>query len=125
MPYKEYKVKKVLFTIGDVAEIVGERLYGRRQILTSTLRFWEEEFTPWLNPERITSRKRRREEGPLKYKERRYRRTDIEKLIQIAELLCIEGYTLYGAKRQIILKQKAKGTGRVPRFNKFKMNHYE
>jgi DNA-binding transcriptional MerR regulator len=122
MPYKEYKVKKVVFTIGDVAEILQEYL-GGRQVLTSTIRFWEDEFTPWLTPNRKGGRKREPREGTFKWNDRRYRKDHIEKFIKVVDLLYKEGYTLYGAKRQLLLnpgREKHK-----PKFDNFKMMHYE
>lgn len=74
------------FRIGAVAEIVGVSL--------PTLRYWETEFKLWVRPER--SRGGRRV----------YSRRQVDRLIQIRDLLYVEGYTIRGAKRRL----KAEGS---------------
>ena len=44
MPYKEYKPEKLYYSIGEVAEILGES--------TSLVRFWSDTFTDFVKPER-------------------------------------------------------------------------
>ncbi|MCS7301429.1 MAG: MerR family transcriptional regulator [Fimbriimonadales bacterium] len=57
-----------------------------------TIRYWEREFAEFLNPVRTQGG------------QRRYRREDIEVLIEIRRLLKEELYTIAGAKR--VLSQK-------------------
>jgi len=71
---------KLYFRINDVAEITGLAPY--------ILRYWESEF-PMLRPERD-------EKG-----ERRYRKSDIELILQIKKLVYEEKYTLAGACKQL------------------------
>lgn len=59
---------------------------------THTIRYWEREFGEFLNPVRTAGG------------QRRYRREDIEVLMEIKRLLKEELYTVAGAKR--ILSQK-------------------
>lgn len=44
MPYKEYKPEKLYYSIGEVAEILGES--------TSLVRFWSDTFSDFVRPER-------------------------------------------------------------------------
>jgi DNA-binding transcriptional MerR regulator len=44
MPYKENKVEKLFYTIGEVAEILGEN--------TSLVRFWSQKFPQYIKPAR-------------------------------------------------------------------------
>ncbi|PKP37722.1 MAG: MerR family transcriptional regulator [Bacteroidetes bacterium HGW-Bacteroidetes-14] len=44
MPYKEYKPEKLYYTIGEVAEIIGEN--------TSLVRFWAQKFPEYIKPAR-------------------------------------------------------------------------
>ena len=44
MPYKEYKPEKLYYSIGEVAEILGES--------TSLVRFWSDSFPEFVRPER-------------------------------------------------------------------------
>ncbi|MDW8106464.1 MAG: MerR family transcriptional regulator [Armatimonadota bacterium] len=57
-----------------------------------TIRYWEREFTEFLSPVRTAGG------------QRRYRREDIEVLLEIKRLLKEELYTIAGAKR--VLRQK-------------------
>ena len=71
---------KLYFKISEVAKILGVEAY--------VLRFWESEF-PMLAPKKT--------EGG----HRTYRRKDLEKLLQIKELLYEKGFTISGAKKQL------------------------
>ncbi len=51
MPYKEYKPEKLYYSIGEVAEILGES--------TSLVRFWSDTFTDFVKPERNRKGNRR------------------------------------------------------------------
>ena len=44
MPYKEYKPQKLFYSIGEVAELLGES--------TSLVRFWSDTFSDSVKPER-------------------------------------------------------------------------
>lgn len=125
MPYKEHYVEKVRFTIGEAAEILGH-FFGGKKVATSAIRFWEMEFDPFLKP----MRKRKRAystDGKLYFevKERSYKHEDIDKLITVAKLLYVEGYTIYGAKRQLVLNAKDYGLLRAPKFKKFILENHD
>lgn len=80
MPYKEIKEEdlKVYWTIGEVAEILGE--------YTSALRYWETEF-PWLNPKKN------------KKGNRQYTKKDINQISDIHLLLHKIGMTAEGVRQ--------------------------
>jgi DNA-binding transcriptional MerR regulator len=80
--------EKLFFRINEVSDITGIPSY--------ILRFWETEF-PMLKPERD-------EKG-----ERRYRKSDIELILQIKKLVYEEKYTLAGARKQLKLLRKGSG----------------
>ena len=80
MPYKEFKIEKVFFSIGEVAEMFD--------LPTSTLRYWEQEF-------QILKPKRNRKGT------RYYTKRDIENLRLIYHLVKERGLTLKGAKLKI------------------------
>ncbi len=44
MPYKEFKIEKLYYTIGEVAEILDEN--------TSLVRFWAQKFPEFIKPAR-------------------------------------------------------------------------
>lgn len=44
MPYKEFKIEKLYYTIGEVAEILNEN--------TSLVRFWAQKFPEFIKPAR-------------------------------------------------------------------------
>ncbi|MCK9305008.1 MAG: MerR family transcriptional regulator [Bacteroidales bacterium] len=44
MPYKEFKIEKLYYPIGEVAEILGES--------TSLVRFWAQKFPEYIKPAR-------------------------------------------------------------------------
>ena len=77
MPYKEYKPEKLYYSIGEVAEILGES--------TSLVRFWSDTFTDFVRPER--NRKGNR----------RFRPADVENLKIIHHLVKDLKMTLDGA----------------------------
>lgn len=77
MPYVEKEIKKIYFTIGEVAEHFG--------VATSLIRFWESEFSI-LHPKKN------------KKGNRQYTNSDIEKLKLIYHLVKSRGFTLNGAK---------------------------
>ena len=77
MPYKEYKPQKLYYSIGEVAEILGES--------TSLVRFWSDTFTEFVRPER--NRKGNRKFTP----------SDVENLKIIHHLVKDMKMTLDGA----------------------------
>jgi DNA-binding transcriptional MerR regulator len=80
MPYKEIKVEKLYYTIGEVAEML--------EVPVSTVRFWENEFDILK---------------PMKNKKgnRLFTPADIKNLKIIYHLLKDEGMTLSGAKKKL------------------------
>lgn len=68
--------------IGAVAEITGVEVH--------TLRYWEREFEPFLNPVRT--------EGG----QRRYRPEDIRTVLSIKRLLRDEMFSIAGARRHLL-----------------------
>ena len=77
MPYMEYKPEKLYYSIGEVAEILGES--------TSLVRFWSDTFTDFVKPER--NRKGNR----------RFHPSDVENLRIIHHLVKDQRMTLEGA----------------------------
>ncbi|POY36010.1 MerR family transcriptional regulator [Solitalea longa] len=77
MPYKEREIKKLYYTIGEVADMFN--------VSTSHIRFWEKEFDI-LQPKK--NKKGNRLFSP----------EDIENLKIIYHLVKEKGYTLQGAK---------------------------
>ncbi len=77
---------KLYFRMGEVSRILGVEPY--------VLRFWESEF-PMLAP-------RKSDTG-----HRRFRRQDVETLLQIKHLLYEKRFTIEGA-RQLLAKRKQK-----------------
>ena len=82
---------KLYFPIREVAELTGVEAY--------VLRFWEKEF-PMLSPVKESSG------------HRRYRRKDIEMVLEIKRLLYDQGFTIPGARARL---QKA-SSGALPLF---------
>ena len=80
MPYKEKKVEKLYYTIGEVAELLN--------VPVSTIRFWENEFDI-LKP-------RKNKKG-----NRLFMPGDLRNLTIIHHLLKEKGMTLAGTKKQI------------------------
>lgn len=73
---------KVYFRIGEVGRILGVEPY--------VIRYWESEFKT-LRPRRTRS------------DQRLYKRTDIEALLTIRDLLYKEKFTIAGAKKKLSL----------------------
>ncbi|MCD6384645.1 MerR family transcriptional regulator [Candidatus Sumerlaeota bacterium] len=81
---------KLFYKIQEVSDITGVKPY--------VLRYWETEF-PTLNPEKDER------------DQRRYRKSDIELILQIKHLLYEERYTIAGARQRLqseFKKPKAK-----------------
>ena len=77
MPYKEFEVKKIYYSIGDVAQMFN--------VNTSLIRYWETEFSI-LKPQKN------------KKGNRLFTIEDIDNLKIIYHLVKEKGYTLQGAK---------------------------
>jgi DNA-binding transcriptional MerR regulator len=80
IPDKEY------FRIGEVSKILGVEPY--------VVRYWESEFKN-VKPERTRS------------DQRLFRRKDVRQLLLVKHLLYIEGFTVNGAKRQLMKMKNA------------------
>ncbi len=80
MPYKEPKIEKLYYSIGEVAEMFD--------VNTSLIRFWEKEFDI-LKP-------RKNKKG-----NRLFTREDLENLHIIYHLVKERGMTLKGAKKKM------------------------
>jgi DNA-binding transcriptional MerR regulator len=80
MPYKEKKIEKLYYSIGEVAEMLD--------VPVSTVRFWENEFDILK---------------PMKNKKgnRLFTQADIKNLKIIHHLVKEEGMTLSGAKKKV------------------------
>ncbi len=80
MPYKEKKIEKLYYSIGEVAEMLD--------VPVSTVRFWENEFDILK---------------PMKNKKgnRLFTAADIKNLRIIHHLVKREGMTLAGAKKKV------------------------
>jgi DNA-binding transcriptional MerR regulator len=83
MPYKERKVEKLYYSIGEVAEML--------EVPVSTIRFWENEFDILK---------------PMKNKKgnRLFTPADIKNLKILHHLVKDEGMTLSGAKKKLAVK---------------------
>lgn len=80
MPYKEKKVEKLYYSIGEVADIFG--------VNTSLIRFWEKEFD-------IIKPKKNKKGN------RFFTLQDIENIRLIYHLVKEKGLTLSGAKKKL------------------------
>lgn len=81
MPYKEVKVEKLFYTIGEVAEILGEN--------ASLVRFWSQKFPQYIKPARN------------KKGNRLFTSQDLSNLRIIHYLVKERGMTLEGAARRL------------------------
>jgi DNA-binding transcriptional MerR regulator len=80
MPYKEQKIEKLFYTIGEVADMFG--------VNTSLIRYWEKEFDI-IKPQRN------------KKGNRLFTKKDVENFYIIFHLVKERGLTLEGAKRKM------------------------
>jgi DNA-binding transcriptional MerR regulator len=83
MPYKEKKIEKLYYSIGEVAEML--------EVPVSTVRFWENEFEALK---------------PMKNKKgnRLFTQSDVKNLRIIHHLLKDEGMTIAGVKKKLTEK---------------------
>lgn len=80
MPYKKPNIEKIIFSIGEVAGMLGES--------TSTIRYWENQFEA-LKPQKN------------KKGNRLFTKTDIEIVKLIHYLVKTRGLTIKGAKMKL------------------------
>ena len=80
MPYKEKKIEKLFYTIGEVAEMFD--------VNTSLIRYWEREFDI-IKPQRN------------KKGNRLFSKNDVDNFFIIYHLVKERGLTLEGAKRKL------------------------
>ncbi|MEZ5103305.1 MAG: MerR family transcriptional regulator [Draconibacterium sp.] len=80
MPYKKPTIEKVIFTIGEVAEMIGEN--------TSLIRYWENNFDI-LKPQKN------------KKGNRLFTKDDVETVKLIHHLVKERGLTLKGAQQKL------------------------
>ncbi len=80
MPYKKPKIEKIFFTIGEVADMIGEN--------SSLIRYWENQFDA-LKPNKN------------KKGNRLFSKSDIETVKLIHYLVKERGLTLKGAKQKL------------------------
>jgi DNA-binding transcriptional MerR regulator len=85
MPYKEKKVEKLYYSIGEVSKMLG--------VPVSTVRFWENEFEI-LKP-------RKNKKG-----NRLFTQQDVKNLKLIYHLVKEKGMTLAGARKQLSEKRE-------------------
>jgi len=78
------------FRIGEVAKLAG--------VTPSVLRFWETEF-PSLRPHKTRAG------------QRLYRRADVERVMQIRDLLYDRGFTIAGARQALRAQGRDKDDG--------------
>lgn len=80
MPYKEKKIEKLYYSIGEVSRMLN--------VPVSTVRFWENEFNILK---------------PMKNKKgnRMFTATDVKNLLIIHRLLKEEGMTMAGVKKKL------------------------
>lgn len=78
--------EKLFYRINEVSSIT--------QIKPYVLRYWESEF-PMLSPEKDEN------------DQRRYRRGDIELILEIKRLLYVEKFTIAGARKQLRQNQES------------------
>jgi DNA-binding transcriptional MerR regulator len=88
MPYQEKQIEKKYFTIGEVAHQLG--------VATSLLRFWEQEFLDYIKPGRYHKAGRNN---------RKYTLSDIEDVKKIYYLVKVLGFTLAGARHELIRQE--------------------
>jgi DNA-binding transcriptional MerR regulator len=81
MPYKEVKIEKIYYTIGEVAEMLGES--------TSLVRFWSNKLSDVIRPQK--NRKGNRLFLP----------DDVENFKILHRLIKNQGMTLEGARKRI------------------------
>lgn len=91
MPYREHKVKRIYFRIGEVCEKINKRLElsGKRAVVPSMLRFYEA-FHITLRPSKYA-----------KNGTRLYRKAEIDTITRFIRILKTKWFTLDGAVQVI------------------------
>ena len=84
---------KLYFRIGEVARLCRVPAY--------VLRFWETEF-PQLKPNKSSTG------------QRMYRRNEVEHALRIKHLLYREGFTIPGARQQLLAERRKRAQGELP-----------
>src|SRR5436190_14053379 len=84
---------KLYFRIGEVARLCRVPAY--------VLRFWETEF-PQLKPNKSSTG------------QRMYRRNEVEHALRIKHLLYREGFTIPGARQQLLAERRKRVQGELP-----------
>src|SRR5205823_327580 len=84
---------KLYFRIGEVARLCRLPAY--------VLRFWETEF-PQLKPNKSSTG------------QRMYRRAEVEHALRIKHLLYREGFTIPGARQQLLAERRKRLQGELP-----------
>ncbi len=82
----ESEIKKLYYSISEVSKIIGLKQY--------VLRYWQTEF-PTLSPKKNRAGNRI------------YRQKDIDEVLKIKSLLYDQGYTIKGARQQILVDQQS------------------
>ncbi len=85
MPYKKPEIKKIYYTIGEIAEMF--------EVNTSLVRYWEQEFD-------ILKPKKNKKGNRL------FTEQDVDNLFLIYHLVKEKGFTLQGAKDQLKTRNK-------------------
>ncbi len=86
--------EEMMYSIAQVNAITG--------VAKPTIRFWEKEFSEFLNPLRTQGN------------QRRYNRADIEMIERINHLVRNEGFTLEGARRKLETEMAAEVSSPLP-----------
>ena len=81
-----FEARKLYYRIGEVCRVVG--------VEPHVLRFWETQFPSLVPPKNRKG-------------QRTYRPKDIELILEIRRLLYEDGYTIAGARKQLILEGRA------------------
>ena len=79
------KVKKLYYSIGEVSELTNLKAY--------VLRYWETEFTALKPPKNRAGN-------------RTYRQKDIDKILEIKDLLYNQKFTIEGARTSILRNEE-------------------
>lgn len=82
-------MERLFYTVGDVAEILGENC--------SAVRYWSNCFDAFLNPQRNGKG------------DRRFRKEDLETFKRIHYLLKVQRMTIDGAKAALVKEKKSGG----------------
>ena len=93
------EIKKLYYSIGEVSEMTGLKQY--------VLRYWESEFSQ-LNPSKNSAGNRN------------YRKSDIDLIIEIKDLLYDRRFTIKGAKQHLKDKVKQPASNKIEQVKSIK-----